>query len=86
VLAAPGQETAETASTSLPAQATAQDLAERVVRYGTWLPSGPPAGPRHDEEPRWVGLPLRVVRGQDRATVDHRNDLAYDGLLVTDRD
>jgi hypothetical protein len=86
VLAAPGQETAETASISLPAQATAQDLADRVVRYGTWLPPGPPAGPRHDEEPRWVGLPLRVVRGQDRAMVDRRNDLAYDGLLVTDRD
>jgi hypothetical protein len=86
VLAAPGQEIAETAGVSLPAQATAQDLADRVVRYGTWLPSGSSSGPSHDAEPRWVGLPLRVVRGQDRATVDRRNDLAYDGLLITDRD
>jgi len=27
-----------------------------------------------------------VVRGQDRTTVDRRNDLGYDGLLITDRD
>jgi hypothetical protein len=32
-----------------------------------------------------VGMPLRVVRGQDRTTVDRRNDLAYDGILITDR-
>jgi hypothetical protein len=86
VLAAPGQEIAESVGVSLPAQASAQDLADRVVRYGTWLPAGSSSGPRHDAEPRWVGLPLRVVRGQDRATVDRRNDLAYDGLLITDRD
>jgi hypothetical protein len=85
-LAAPRQEIAETAGVSLPAQATAQDLADLVVRYGTWLPAGPPAGPRHDAEARWVGMPLRVVRGQDRTTVDRRNDLAYDGLLITDRE
>jgi hypothetical protein len=85
-LAAPRQEIAETAGVSLPAQATAQDLADLVVRYGTWLPAGPHAGPRHDAEARWVGMPLRVVRGQDRTTVDRRNDLAYDGLLITDRE
>ena len=34
----------------------------------------------------WVGTPLRVVRGLDRATIDLRNDLAYDGLLVSERD
>jgi hypothetical protein len=34
----------------------------------------------------WVGTPLRVVRGLDRATVDLRNEIAYDGLLVSDRD
>jgi hypothetical protein len=51
------------------------------ARYGTWL--GPrPAG----AGPRWVGMPLRVVRGQDRSTVDQRNDLAYDGLLIAGRD
>jgi hypothetical protein len=57
--------------------ATAQHLADGMVRYGTWLPAGPP-----DAEPRWVGMPLRVVRGEDRTTVDRRNDLAYDGLLI----
>ena len=31
----------------------------------------------------WVGTPLRVVRGLDRATIDLRNSLAYDGLLVS---
>jgi len=51
-------------------------------RYGTWLPAGPPA----DTGPRWVGMPLRVVRGQDRGTVDRRNDLDYDGLLIAGRD
>jgi hypothetical protein len=86
VLAAPSQEIAGTAGLSVPAQATAQDLADRVVRYGTWLASGPSPAPNHDAEPRWVGLPLRVVRGQDRATVDRRNDFGYDGLLITDRE
>jgi hypothetical protein len=86
VLAAARPEIAETVGISVPAQATAQDLADRVVRYGTWLPTGPPSGPRDDAEPRWVGMPLRVVRGQDRTTVDRRNDLAYDGLLITDRE
>jgi len=55
-------------------------------RYGTWLPAGPPDGPPDgppaDTAPRWIGMPLRVVRGQDRSTVDERNELAYDGLLI----
>ena len=51
-------------------------------RYGTWLPAGTP----DDQEPRWVGMPLRVVRGQDRSTVDQRNALANDGLLIAGRD
>jgi hypothetical protein len=51
-------------------------------RYGTWLPAGPPDA----AEPRWIGMPLRVVRGQDRGTVDQRNDLAYDGLLIAGRE
>jgi hypothetical protein len=67
------------------AQATAQHLADETVRYGTWLPSGSP-GPADDTRLRWVGTPLRVVHGQDRSTVERRNDLAYDGLLITDRD
>ena len=55
------------------------------ARYGTWLgprPGGRPGG----SGPRWVGMPLRVVRGQDRSTVDQRNELAYDGLLIAGRD
>jgi hypothetical protein len=62
-----------------------QRLADRAVRYGTWLPAGSPGIP-DDAGPRWVGLPLRVVRGQDRTTVEQRNDVDYDGLLISDRD
>jgi hypothetical protein len=62
-----------------------QELTGRKVRYGTWLRARP-AGPSDGAVPRWVGMPLRVVRGQDRNTVDQRNDLAYDGLLIADRD
>jgi hypothetical protein len=51
-------------------------------RYGTWLPPGG----LDDQARRWVGMPLRVVHGQDRATVDHRNDLVYDGLLIAGRE
>ena len=85
VLAAPQPQAAQTAGLPRAARATAADLADRTVRYGTWLPARP-AGPPDDAEPRWVGTPLRVVRGQDRTTVDRRNDLGYDGLLITDRD
>jgi hypothetical protein len=67
---------------------SAQRVAERAARYGTWLPSGRPSA--HPESAVgagrvWVGMPLRVVRGLDRATVDLRNDLAYDGLLISDQ-
>jgi hypothetical protein len=81
----------DTIGTGEPAAATdsAQRIAERMARYGTWLPAGPaavPAGGDEGDGRRWVGLPLRVVRGLDRATVDRRNDLTYDGLLISDRD
>jgi hypothetical protein len=81
--AAPMPGAAEITNVPVLAQATAQHLADRLVRYGTWLPSGS-AGPADDMRLRWVGTPLRVVHGQDRGTVDRRNDLAYDGLLITD--
>ena len=55
-------------------------------RYGTWLPTRAPEGRPDAIEPRWIGMPLRVVRGQDRGTVDERNNLAYDGLLIAGRD
>jgi hypothetical protein len=71
---------------AMPVQArrTAQHLADQLARYGTWLPS--PGTGEPDGTGRWVSTPLRVVRGQDRNTVNRRNDLAYDGLLITDRD
>jgi hypothetical protein len=75
--------------------ASAQRIAERASRYGTWLPASRPDSAEADESAEadgvdavrvWVGTPLRVVRGLDRATIDLRNSLAYDGLLVSDRD
>ena len=86
VLAPPRPELAEAAGICVPQQSTAQDLADRVVRYGTWLPPRPAGGLPPAAGPRWLGTPLRVVRGQDRITVDRRNELGYDGLLITDRD
>jgi hypothetical protein len=72
---------------------SAQRIAERITRYGTWLPSDSaeptdsgPAEQAGGGGRTWVGTPLRVVRGLDRATVDLRNDLGYDGLLISDRD
>jgi hypothetical protein len=49
--------------------------ADQTARYGTSLPAG-----------TWVGTPLRVVRGQERAVINLRNDLTYDGLLIPNRD
>ena len=93
MLAASGPELAEAVGLPVPRQATAQDLADGMVRYGTWLAAAPSAesvdGPDAEPcgaQPRWVGTPLRVVRGQDRSTVNRRNDLTYDGLLVTGQD
>ena len=93
-----------TANANLTAD-SAQRLAERTARYGTWLRSGSAgrsgwagrsesagqaesAGQSESAKGAgwiWVGTPLRVVRGLDRATIDRRNDLVYDGLLVSDR-
>jgi hypothetical protein len=85
----PGQhsvpvQTAVLGGDAIPAQRTAQHVADQLVRYGTWLPAGD--GDGSGGAPRWVGAPLRVVRGQDRMVVNQRNDLAYDGLLITGRD
>jgi hypothetical protein len=65
---------------------TGDTAAAENSRYGTWLPARAPDGPPDATEPRWIGMPLRVVRGQDRSTVDQRNDLAYDGLLIAGRE
>ena len=76
------------AAESALAGGSAQRIAERTASHGTWLPSGAagPSGPDGSADGTgrlWVGTPLRVVRGLDRATINQRNDLAYDGLLVT---
>jgi hypothetical protein len=39
-----------------------------------------------DAGPRWVGLPLGVVRDRDRSTVDGRGDVPYDGRRIADLD
>jgi hypothetical protein len=67
-----------------------QRVTDRTARFGTWLPADP-AGLGGSaggcaEGRIWVGLPLRVVRGIDRAVIDLRNEQAYDGLLISDRD
>ncbi len=88
VLAAPRPELAETVALPAPRQATAQDLATawRVTAPGSRRPGPKGWPPPCGAQERWVGTPLRVVRGQDRTTVNRRNDLAYDGLLVTGQD
>ncbi|HEY6496554.1 MAG TPA: hypothetical protein VIZ43_25035 [Trebonia sp.] len=86
VLTPPRPELARAAGISALPRSTAQDLADRLVRYGTWLPGRPTAGAPGGAGPRWLGTPLRVVRGQDRITVERRNELGYDGLLITDRE
>ena len=77
------------AAEARPADAEQAELAGQEqpvsVRYGTWL-RAKASGTADDTGPRWVGMPLRVVRGQDRGTVDLRNNLVYDGLLVAGRD
>ena len=47
-----------------PACASAQRLADRTARYGTWLRTGT----RDDRASLWVGAPLRVRHGGDPGT------------------
>ena len=61
-----------------PARSCAQRVADRLARYGTWLPVEAPDGSGR----LWVGTPLRVHRRSDRAIVEVCNEIAYDGLLV----
>jgi superfamily I DNA and/or RNA helicase len=53
---------------------SAQDLADRLNRFGTTLPGG--------ERQLWVGAPLSVHRRCDRPMFDLSNEIAYDGLMV----
>jgi hypothetical protein len=59
-----------------PGHASAQRLADRTARYGTWLP----AATNRPATLTWVGAPLRVVRGDAPPLTDEQDD----GLLVFD--
>jgi hypothetical protein len=54
---------------------SAQWLADRASRFGTWLEG-------HDGEPDWVGTPLRVHRRCDEPMFSVANRIAYQGLMV----
>ncbi|MER5358580.1 ATP-binding protein [Streptomyces sp. NPDC002785] len=61
-----------------PSLTSAQRVADRLNRYGTWLPA-----PQGSEDDRvWVGSPLRVHRRCDDPMFTISNDIAYDGLMV----
>lgn len=55
-------------------QVSAQQLADRVNRWGTNVRLG--------DEQLWVGAPLRVHRRCDRVMFDISNRVAYDGKMV----
>jgi hypothetical protein len=57
-------------------------------RYGTWLrPREAAAGDTAQEAgPRWVGLPLRVVRAQERGPADGRGDALDNARRIADLD
>lgn len=57
-----------------PSRLSAQRLADRLTRLGTWLP---------DEEGKiWVGVPLTVHRRCDQPMFGIVNAIAYDGLMI----
>ncbi|MFB7232677.1 DEAD/DEAH box helicase [Streptomyces fimicarius] len=60
----------------LPSATSAQAVADRTNRYGTYLPA-----PDGDEQV-WVGSPLRVHRRCEEPMFTVSNDVAYDGLMV----
>ncbi|MFJ6138798.1 AAA domain-containing protein [Kitasatospora sp. NPDC092286] len=61
----------------LPSATSAQAVADRVNRYGTYLPS-----PGGDDEYVWVGSPLRVHRRCEEPMFTVSNEVAYGGLMV----
>ncbi|WP_405088339.1 DEAD/DEAH box helicase [Microbispora sp. NBC_01389] len=58
----------------LPGRTSVQQLADHANAYGTYLPG--------EEEPIWVGAPLRVHRRCDQPMFGISNAIAYDGLMV----
>ncbi|KAA9152307.1 DNA helicase [Amycolatopsis acidicola] len=60
----------------LPESTSAQKVADRLARHGTWLPD-----PETDGD-TWVGAPLRVHRRCDRPMFDISNRIAYGGKMM----
>ncbi|MFI6006780.1 DEAD/DEAH box helicase [Streptomyces sp. NPDC051366] len=61
----------------LPSATSAQAVADRTNRYGTYLPA-PDAGDEHV----WVGSPLRVHRRCEEPMFTVSNEVAYGSLMV----
>ncbi|GAA3374045.1 ATP-binding protein [Streptomyces racemochromogenes] len=61
----------------LPSATSAQTVADRTNRYGTYLPA-----PGTDDELVWVGSPLRVHRRCEEPMFTVSNEVAYGGLMV----
>lgn len=61
----------------LPSATSAQAVADRTNRFGTYLPA-----PEGDDEHVWVGSPLRVHRRCEEPMFTVSNEVAYDGLMV----
>ncbi|MGW5309823.1 DEAD/DEAH box helicase [Nocardia thailandica] len=60
----------------LPDRASVRSAADRIARFGTWMP------PVDDGEPEWVGTPLRVHRRCDRPMFELSQRIAYGGDLL----
>ncbi|MFD8061419.1 AAA domain-containing protein [Streptomyces cyaneofuscatus] len=61
----------------LPSATSAQAVADRTNRYGTYLPA-----PDSDDDHVWVGAPLRVHRRCEDPMFTVSNQVAYGGLMV----
>ncbi|MFD8143747.1 AAA domain-containing protein [Streptomyces sp. NPDC059708] len=61
----------------LPSATSAQAVADRTNRYGTYLPA-----PGTGDEHVWVGSPLRVHRRCEEPMFTVSNEVAYGGLMV----
>ncbi|WP_328867622.1 ATP-binding protein [Streptomyces sp. NBC_00304] len=61
----------------LPSATSAQAVADRTNRYGTYLPA-----PDSDDGHVWVGSPLRVHRRCEEPMFTVSNEVAYGGLMV----
>jgi hypothetical protein len=58
----------------LTSRTSAQQLADKTTRFGTWLPGA--------DRKIWVGAPLTVHRRCDQPMFGIANDIAYGGLMI----